>query len=446
MLRNPLSSLIVRIVSTALISAWLVSACAPGSGAPASSSSSGLIAWLDQPSQPDGTVLPMAPFTLKAHARGGSSGGVSQIVFLVNSIAIGSVDTDPSQPLVYGEVAWNPSAPGEYLIQAQAVGGAGAMLSDGARVCVVSGSAGEEACGALVAGQEAVTETIILTKTVGTEQPKTIDFKVGGIPDPVYAGQCLKGEPQSINFEGYATDTSGAIEVDMRLFLQNYAGSRQELALLPMTPAGNNNYTASYDLSGVDPKPLENQQGSLVFTMQLLDANKNFYASSPEQVLSLFPCVYEAAQQPVVTTPPPQQPPQQPPPVITTEPPPPPPQDTTPPNIKGGQPSVDVVYFDTYGKGCDAKLPTSVSVSAKITDDSGVSQANIYWYYTKTMDPYSAYSAFMSSSGNTWSYTLTPDHADDTLAYWIEAWDIYNNHSSTHGATGVAVVGCQPPQ
>ncbi len=63
----------------------VIPACTGGT-APVSVTTSGLEAWIDQPSQPDGTVLPMEPFTLKAHARNQANGGVSQIVFLVNSV------------------------------------------------------------------------------------------------------------------------------------------------------------------------------------------------------------------------------------------------------------------------------------------------------------------------------------------------------------------------
>src|SRR5258706_8426341 len=93
----------------------LFSACAPAAGVPIASSS-GLSVWLDQ--APDGSILPLAPFTLKAHARDASGGGVIEIDFKVNDIFLGAVNTDASAALAYAELPWNPSAPGPYTIEA----------------------------------------------------------------------------------------------------------------------------------------------------------------------------------------------------------------------------------------------------------------------------------------------------------------------------------------
>jgi hypothetical protein len=118
-----------------VLCAFLLAACnAPGTGGNLIASGSGVRVWLDQP--PTGVGLPVGAFTLKAHARDTAGGGVQKIVFLVNTIPLGTVNTDSTQPLVYGEFGWNPSVPGQYQIQAQAFNSTGSALSEIAVVCV----------------------------------------------------------------------------------------------------------------------------------------------------------------------------------------------------------------------------------------------------------------------------------------------------------------------
>lgn len=109
----------------------LLSAC---SGGGASMSASGAQAWLDQPV--NGTVLPLGVFPLKAHARHASGSGITRIEFLVNGVPVGAVDTDAAAPLVYGEVNWNPSAPGGYKLMARAYAADGSSDSAAVQVCV----------------------------------------------------------------------------------------------------------------------------------------------------------------------------------------------------------------------------------------------------------------------------------------------------------------------
>lgn len=94
------------------------------------SSTGSSVVWLDQPTI--ASLLPLAPFTLKAHARG----DVTRIEFLVNDVPVGSVNTDSSQPIVYGETSSNPSVPGSYTISAKAFAENGFTLSEIANVCV----------------------------------------------------------------------------------------------------------------------------------------------------------------------------------------------------------------------------------------------------------------------------------------------------------------------
>jgi hypothetical protein len=112
--------------------------------------SGGLQAWLDQP--PTGSSIPLAPFMLKAHASDIGGSGVSQISFLVNTIPVAAITTDPTLPLAYAETEWNPAAPGEYEIQAQAFNAEGWVFSDMATICV------GDNCGVMMVVAEAPTE------------------------------------------------------------------------------------------------------------------------------------------------------------------------------------------------------------------------------------------------------------------------------------------------
>lgn len=115
-----------------LIAVIALTACNGGAGGQVAAG--GLQVWLDQP--PDGSSIPLAMFTLKAHARDEDGPGIQAIAFYVNDIPLASVSTDPSLPLVYAETAWNPAAPGLYEITAEASNGASTVRSAVAHVCV----------------------------------------------------------------------------------------------------------------------------------------------------------------------------------------------------------------------------------------------------------------------------------------------------------------------
>jgi len=435
----------IRIYLWALgcLATLILSACSGGGGVSVAFTS-GLHAWVDQP--PHDTTLPLAPYTLKAHARNTASGGVTQIAFLVNSVSVGTVTTNASEPLAYAEFNWNPSVPGEYLIAAQAFGSGGSIVSDSVTVCVASETQSSGACGVLPR-QAGITVTVP-PQAMGPQQ-----FKVSASPQPVFLGQCRQGEPQVVSFAGSVSDATGATVVDIHTFLQNASGARQELFHVPMSPLGDNNFFAAYDLTKLDGKALGNQKGSLVFSMNLLDKDKKVFATSEEQSIIVAPCIYTVAGNPVVTVPPqqppqpppgqpPEQPPGQPPLIITTEAPPeqpPPPQDYTGPSIDKGYPSADTIYFNSgYSKDC---APTSASVNAYVSDDSGVSSVVLFWYWASSGSSSSAYSVSVPDGG----YTFNPDHGNDTLVYWFEAWDIYNNHTAS-GVFKIAVGECALPE
>lgn len=415
--------LIQTMIIVPLVLALGLSAC---QGAPvgAISSSGGLRAWVDQPF--DDVVLPLAPFTLKAHGSS-EGGGITQITFLANGVPIGSVPTEAGQPLVYAESPWNPSAPGEYLIQAQAVGGGGSSISDSVRVCISSGE-NDTVCGPPqnLAGENPGDQPkldITITPTTGQKPPLDAELKVGAAPDPVYVGACTKGEPQVVTFEGYAGDSSEAIEVYIDATLQGVGGSWP--FMLALTASGGGGYMGTFDLTAADTSVIGDSNGSIVYTLQLMNDRKEFFATSVEKSIQVIPCIY--GQQPplVMTTVVPQQLPG---------------GDTTPPSVKA-QISANVIYYG--GKGCN---PTSVTVTAYVTDNVAVARANIFWYYAPGGDPYHAQTALMSGSGSNWSYTINPSQTG-TIAYWVEGWDTSNNHAQSQGPNTVTVVACQgqPP-
>ncbi len=118
----------------------LFAACEPAGGTPVASTS-GITTWLDQPIT--GAVLPLASFTLRAHARDTSGPGIIEIDFKVNDVPLGAVSTDAGAALASAELAWNPSAPGTYHIEAWGVNSAGEKVPSAvATVCVTDANGG----------------------------------------------------------------------------------------------------------------------------------------------------------------------------------------------------------------------------------------------------------------------------------------------------------------
>ncbi|MCS6994960.1 MAG: hypothetical protein NZP74_14180 [Anaerolineales bacterium] len=121
-----------RLFTLLTLFSLLLSACSAAGG---SLSASSVQAWLDQPV--NGTILPPGAFPLKSHARHVDGSGITRIEFLVNGVSVGAVDTDPAAPLVYAELNWNASSPGEYNLSARAYDKSGGFADSApARVCV----------------------------------------------------------------------------------------------------------------------------------------------------------------------------------------------------------------------------------------------------------------------------------------------------------------------
>ncbi len=179
-----------------LTCALLLASCARPDGG--GSGGSGQV-WLDQPVT--GSLLPLAAFTLKAHARPGASGGVTRIEFLVNDVPVGSVEADAGQPIIYAETSWNPSAVGSYAIRVRSFSGNGSSDSQVAMVCVSDQVAAALAsfsgdCANPVAddrAEAAVTPEASATVDPLASLPVTIHAEL--VYDPVYYGAC---EPSTL--------------------------------------------------------------------------------------------------------------------------------------------------------------------------------------------------------------------------------------------------------
>src|SRR5438876_11806580 len=74
-----------------LILGMLLTACTLNGAGGQVAATGGLQVWLDQP--PDGSTIPLAAFTLKAHARDVGGPGVQNITFYVNGVPLGSLVT-----------------------------------------------------------------------------------------------------------------------------------------------------------------------------------------------------------------------------------------------------------------------------------------------------------------------------------------------------------------
>jgi hypothetical protein len=208
----------------------LLSSCAPGG--PVATGGDGTVIWIDQPMT--NFMLPVAPFTLIAHA-GNPRAGITQVNFLVNGVSIGTVAADPTLEFLRSEISWNPSGPGLYLIQAQATSAGGSTYSHFSHICIMAG---------ISSPQPWVGDC---TPTTGT--PFLINFNLD--PAPVYFGNC----PANIlQFQAKITgNTSSITGVQAGWSFANLDGSSVPLVSgesgLPMSPVDATTYSYDRDFS-----------------------------------------------------------------------------------------------------------------------------------------------------------------------------------------------------
>ena len=255
----------------ALLAAFvlLMTSCGPMGAAPAVTSSGGLQAWIDQPLT--GYTLPMQALTLKAHASK-KGGGVQEIRFMVNGTQLGQgIPTDGGAELVEATTEWNPSVEGEYRIQAIAFSGQGQAMSEVSNICISNGPSGPCPASPLVT------------------RPQTT-MSIDGSPDPVSIGDNCDPAARIVHFTATVPDTSGAIEVYMRGYLVSALGARWEVdaLLTPGTTAGS--YSGTLDLSTVDYSVLGGSDGTLEYSVALLNEAKEFFNPSEPKTLAVLFC------------------------------------------------------------------------------------------------------------------------------------------------------------
>ncbi len=378
--------------------------------------------WLDQPVT--GSLLPLAAFTLKAHARPGDSGGVTRVQFLVNDVPVGSVDTDASQPIVYAETSWNPSATGSYTISARAFAGNGSSDSEIASVCVSdkvsSASAGFSGdCASPVAGAFAS-----ITDTPGapagptvtpTGLPVTIHADV--VYNPVYYGSC---EPSTLKVKA-------ALSGD----LSSLATVR--VSYVYDTPGG----TSPFGLGDVpfDPNIMTRQpDGTYLWSTNLNTDAARWGITSGTYMLYVYVEAFDSSfggiggpvgpigirWEPCGPTPVT--------PTFTSA-----PADTTPPSVAITQ--IDPSDTGYYITGCG---PNSITVRAHVTDASGVSSVTLIYRYSNGT---SASLPMTSSGGGNYQAVLPLDMntynalhgVNGSVSFTVRATD---THGNTATATG----------
>ena len=260
-----------RMLSWIIVFIFILTACG-GPGLDTSSSGS-LRAWMDQP--PDGFTLPLAPFPLKAHARQ-AGGGVTAIDFMVNDVLLGSAATDSAGELVDGTVEWNPSSPGNYLIQAVARNAAGARgYSDVVHICI--GSDAETDCAGPV--------------SAGISPNIDTSIKIVASPLTVSAGAACRPEDRIVTFQAYVHDTTGAIEVDAYGDLVGATGERSGFAVALTPVAGEADaYTGTLDLGELYDGVLGGVDGTLEFQLGLLNESKEWFVVSEQDSIDVHFC------------------------------------------------------------------------------------------------------------------------------------------------------------
>jgi hypothetical protein len=425
---NMLPTLSKRIVLWLSCAVLLASCSLPGSGA----ATGGALVWLDQPTT--NSLLPLAPFALKAHARPGTAGGVTRIEFLVNDVAVGSVDTDASLPLVNAETSWNPSANGSYTISAQAFAGNGSTLSEIATVCVsdkvtsASAGFGGDCANPIAGGGAAITDTPAAggPSTPTTLPPITVVANVND--NPVYYGTC---DPHFLTVKANLSgDLSSFDAVRVSWVYDTVAGTSPfGLGDVPfdhneMTVQPDGSYLWSSDLNTASAGwGLTGEPYMIYVYVTAWDSSWHGLGFAGPIPVRWLPCSSGSGPTPTFTHAPVVIP------TNTSV----PPADTTPPSVTITQinPS-DTGYYYT---GCG---PNSITVQAQVTDASGLSSVTLtYQYSTGT----SASLAMTSLGGGTYQAVLPLDintynalhGVNGTVSFTVSATDTRSNTATASG-------------
>jgi hypothetical protein len=237
----------------------LLSACSPA----AMPSSSGVQAWLDQPVS--GSILPLGAFPVKAHARHADGLGITRIEILVDGVPIGAVDTDPAAAIVFAEVPWNASTPGEYSLVARAYAGDETGDSLPVRVCVsqavsepvIAPAGGCEAAEVAPGSGTDITPTATTIETATFTPTATVNLPAADTvppavditlisPDTLYYGSGCSASSGILTVEAYVTDSGSGVG-DVYL-VYGFVGAGAEGIFASMAPIGGGYYRATIDI------------------------------------------------------------------------------------------------------------------------------------------------------------------------------------------------------
>jgi hypothetical protein len=363
----------------------LLSACGPGSGF--TTGDDGTLVWLDQPMT--NYSLPVAPFTLIAHA-GHPGAGITQVVFLVNGISVGAVSTDTSAEFLRAEMVWNPSGPGRYLVQARAITAGGSAYTRNAFLCVRADITAPQAGSAGACAPTA---------------PVPFSVAINLLSNPVYHGAC---SGTTLALEAVLTgDSSAVAALQAGWSYMNQDGSSPAGANgegnLPMTLVSGSTYSWQRDFASIGS--MGTATYLLYASVRGVDSSGNVLAQQNVGPVDWLPCPTTGKENlPSVT---PTETPTSTPsataapvtptrtpfiPSVTSA-----PADTTPPSISGI--TVNPADNAYYTSGCG---PNTVSVSAFVSDASGVGSVTLQYQYAGG----ATYSIGMADAGGG-NYTAT---------------------------------------
>jgi hypothetical protein len=384
-----------------VVTSLFLSACGPGSGI--ASGADGTIVWLDQPMT--NYMLPLAPFTLIAHA-GLPGGGISQMDFLVNGVSVGAVSTDTNSEFLRAELSWNPSGPGEYHIEVRATSPGGTISSHLAYVCVTSG----------------LTSPVRWVGNCDATPSSLFSLSVNLRTDPVYRGAC---PGNALDLEAQLSGNTSSIAVlQAGWYFTNLDGSAPPSVVAgesgqEMVRQSDTSYTSMRDFTNAGRDfGLGADAYLLHASVRALDASGNVLATQDIGPVDWLDC-------PATATP-----------TFT-----PVPADTISPSITGIVLNpADIVY---YISGCG---PNSISVQGDVNDPSGIGQVTLAYQYSA--GPGKSI-GMTSGGGSTYSATISVgteaygilSGVDGTLTISIEATDRWGNATSINIGT-VAVKFC----
>lgn len=287
--------------------------------------------WIDSPL--DGSQLPLAPVNMISHS--GDSAGIAQVEFSVNGVVISAnAAPDTTKTLLTMKQPWTPQAPGSYTLRVRAQNAPG-VWGDYAQAVVT------------VAGESASTQPIVTPETttpVPTETPA---------PPRAASPTATPTETSTQTSTAIPTDTPAPTATPYILFGADATIVRGECAPLNWSTAN----VRAVELDGTS----------------VAGSSSTVVCPAATTVYTLSAILLDGATTTRQVT-------------ITVIPPSPTPLPTpTPGDVTG--PSFNRLMASSavfYRAGCD---PASITVTANISDPSGVANA-LLWYRVGASGPY----------------------------------------------------------